>query len=76
MLAPGRLTRTQALMRAARETSPVVFCFTAMLFIAAAIEAFWSPRTFVVPAVKYAVGVSLWALLAMYFLFAGRAHGS
>ena len=74
MLAPGRLTRTQALMRAARETSPVVFCFTVMLFVAAAIEAFWSSAAWVAPAVKYAVGGCCWALVLAYLALQGKGH--
>jgi len=74
MLAPGRLTRTQALMRAARETSPVVFCFTAMLFIAAAIEAFWSSAAWIAPGVKYAVGGCCWALVLAYLALQGKGH--
>jgi uncharacterized membrane protein SpoIIM required for sporulation len=74
MLAPGRLTRTQALMRAARETSPVVFCFTAMLFIAAAIEAFWSSAGWIAPGVKYAVGACCWTLVFAYLGLQGKGH--
>ena len=74
MLAPGRLTRTQALMRAARETSPVVFCFTVMLFIAAAIEAFWSSAGWVAPGVKYVVGGCCWTLVLAYLAFQGKGH--
>jgi len=74
MLAPGRLTRTQALVRAARDTSPVVFCFTVMLFIAAAIEAFWSSAGWVAPAVKYAVGGCCWALVIAYLALQGKGH--
>jgi uncharacterized membrane protein SpoIIM required for sporulation len=74
MLAPGRLTRTQALMRAARETSPVVFCFTMMLFVAAAIEAFWSSAGWVAPGVKYAVGACCWTLVFAYLGLQGKGH--
>ena len=74
MLAPGRLTRTQALMRAARETSPVVFCFAAMLLVAAAIEAFWSSAGWIAPAVKYAVGGCCWALVFAYLGLQGKGH--
>jgi uncharacterized membrane protein SpoIIM required for sporulation len=76
LIAPGRLTRKAALRAAAAEAVPLIVGAAGMLFIAAAIEAFWSPRTFVLPAVKYAVGLSLWTLLAIYFLFAGRTHES
>ena len=74
VLAPGRLTRTQALTRAARETSPVVFCFFVMLIVAAAIEAFWSSAGWIAPGVKYAVGGGCWALVLAYLGFQGRGH--
>jgi uncharacterized membrane protein SpoIIM required for sporulation len=74
VLAPGRLTRTQALMRAARETSPVVFCFFAMLIIAAALEAFWSSAGWIAPGVKYGVGGCCWALVFAYLGLQGRGH--
>jgi uncharacterized membrane protein SpoIIM required for sporulation len=74
VLAPGRLTRTQALTSAARETSPVVFCFFAMLIIAAAIEAFWSSAGWVAPGVKYAVGGCCWAIVLAYLGLQGRGN--
>ncbi len=74
VLAPGRLTRTQALMRASRETSPVVFCFFVMLIIAAAIEAFWSSAGWIAPGVKYAVGGCCWALVFAYLGLQGKGH--
>jgi uncharacterized membrane protein SpoIIM required for sporulation len=74
VLAPGRLTRTQALMRAARETSPVVFCFFVMLIIAAALEAFWSSSGWIAPGVKYAVGGCCWTLVFAYLGLQGRGH--
>jgi uncharacterized membrane protein SpoIIM required for sporulation len=74
VLAPGRLTRTQALMRAARATSPVVFCFFVMLLVAAAIEAFWSSAGWIAPGVKYAVGGCCWALVFAYLGLQGRGH--
>jgi len=76
VLAPGRLTRTQALMRAARETSPVVFCFFVMLIIAAAIEAFWSSAGWIAPGVKYGVGACCWALVFAYLGLQGRGHAA
>jgi len=76
LIAPGRLTRTAALRVAAEEAIPLMIGVAGMLFIAAAIEAFWSPRTFLAPIIKYAIGVSLWVVHAVYFLLAGRGHGS
>jgi uncharacterized membrane protein SpoIIM required for sporulation len=74
VLAPGRLTRTQALMRAARETSPVVFCFFVMLIIAAAIEAFWSSAGWIAPQVKYGVGAACWTLVLAYLGLQGKGY--
>ena len=74
VLAPGRLTRTQALMRAAHETSPVVFCFVAMLLIAAALEAFWSSAGWIAPGVKYVVGGCCWTLVLAYLGLQGKGH--
>ena len=76
LIAPGRLTRTAALRGAAAEAIPLVIGVAGMLLIAAGIEAFWSPRTFVAPIIKYAIGIAIWCLLGTYFLFAGRSHGS
>jgi hypothetical protein len=47
-----------------------------MLFIAAVIEAFWSGRHFLSPALRYAAGAAGWALHLLYFLFAGRERRS
>ncbi len=74
LLAPGRRTRTQALVQAARDTSPVVFCFAVMLMIAAAIEAFWSSSQWIAPQVKYAVGAACWLLVLAYLGLQGRGH--
>ncbi len=75
VLAPGRLTRTQALVHAARETSPVVFCFFVMLIVAAAIEAFWSSAGWIAPSVKYAVGACCWLFVLAYLGLQGRGDG-
>ena len=42
LLAPGRLTRLQSLVEATRDSAVVLYGVTAMLFVAAAVEAFWS----------------------------------
>jgi uncharacterized membrane protein SpoIIM required for sporulation len=72
LLAPGSLQRSAALRLAAAEAVPLVIGLAGMLFLAAAVEAFWSPRTFLPPVVKYAIGVLLGVLLLLYFGFAGR----
>ena len=71
LIAPGDLTRVASLQRRAREIVVVVAGAAVMLFMAAAIEAFWSgssaPRD-----VKVAVGGTLFVLVLAYVLFAGR----
>src|SRR5262245_28998418 len=76
LVAPGRLRRAAALRAAAAQAVPLVVGLAAMLFIAAGIEAFWSPRTFLPPPAKYAVGAMLWLLLLLYFAFAGRSRAN
>ena len=72
MLAPGRLTRAQALMKAARETTPVMYGVFAMLLTAAAIEAFWSSSAWIAPQVKYGVAACCWTLVFAYLGLQGR----
>jgi uncharacterized membrane protein SpoIIM required for sporulation len=76
LVAPGRLTRGAALRAAAAEAIPLVAGVAGMLLIAAGIEAFWSPRTFLPPAVKYALGGVMWLVLLLYFAFAGRERAA
>jgi uncharacterized membrane protein SpoIIM required for sporulation len=72
MLAPGRRTRTQALVVSARESIVIVYGVTAMLLIAAAIEAFWSSSTWIPNAVKYAVAAFCWICVIAYLTLQGR----
>ena len=71
LIMPGALSRSDALRARAQLAVPLVYGAGALLAAAAFIEAFWSPLS-AAPAVKYAVGIALWLLLALYFLFAGR----
>ncbi len=71
LFAPGSLTRGAALRHASRSVIGIVAGAAAMLLVAAAIEAFWSPRQ-LAPGIKYAVGIINWLVVATYFLFAGR----
>jgi uncharacterized membrane protein SpoIIM required for sporulation len=73
LLAPGRRRRLQSLVEAAREMSVIVYGVTAMLFIAAAVEAFWSSAGWLPPAVKYGVAAVCWASVLGYFTFQGRS---
>jgi uncharacterized membrane protein SpoIIM required for sporulation len=72
LLAPGRHTRVAALRGAAARAVVIVYGIAAMLFVAAAIEAFWSSARWVEPAVKYGVGAGCWAAVVAYFVFQGR----
>ncbi len=71
LVAPGRLSRLAAMREAGRRALPILCGSTAMLVVAAMIEAFWSASA--IPADwKYAVGIAGWMGFAAYFLLAGR----
>lgn len=71
VLSPGRLTRGRAIAAAGKRVLPLICGAAMMTFVAAVIEGFWS-ATDAPSNVKYTVGLSFWALLAVYFLFCGR----
>src|SRR6185295_1017903 len=72
LLKPARLTRRQALVFATEESAVVLYGVTAMLIVAAAIEAFWSSATWLPHAAKYGVAAICWIAVMTYFTFAGR----
>jgi len=74
LIAPGRLTRIEALQIAARQSILLICGVMLFLLIAAFIEAYWSSRTGVTPQTKYLVGAGLWLCVALYLLFAGRTR--
>jgi uncharacterized membrane protein SpoIIM required for sporulation len=76
LIAPGNLSRKSALVAAAKPAVRIMYGAAFMFFIAAFIEAFWSPLTEVPFGVKIAAGLAGWVLLAAYFAFAGRAHAA
>jgi uncharacterized membrane protein SpoIIM required for sporulation len=76
LVIPGRKPRLEALLDAARDSMPLVWGMTAMIMAAAVVEAFWSASQFLPAGLKIATGLVGWALLALFFLFAGRSHGS
>jgi uncharacterized membrane protein SpoIIM required for sporulation len=73
LLAPGRRTRKESLVHAAKECAPVVYGLAAMLVIAASIEAFWSSARWLPHAVKYSVAGVCWIAVLSYFGFQGRS---
>ncbi|RIJ10618.1 stage II sporulation protein M [Pseudomonas sp. 91RF] len=74
LIAPGRLTRGEALRHAARQSVLLICGVMLFLLIAAFIEAYWSSRTGVTPQTKYLVGAGLWICVATYLFFAGRTR--
>ena len=76
LIAPGRLSRIDALKNASTQAVVLIYGVFAMLLIAAALEAFWSSARWVTPQVKYAVGAGCWALVLAYLVLQGRAKNA
>lgn len=72
LIAPGRLSRLQALRQAAACSIVIIYGVIAMSVLAAFIEAFWSSNSAIEPMIKYTVGCSLWLLVIAYFIKMGR----
>ncbi|WP_324711316.1 stage II sporulation protein M [Pseudomonas citronellolis] len=72
LLAPGRLSRGEALRQAAAKAIQLVAGVILLLLVAAFVEGYWSSLTRFPATVKYGVGAALWLLVGSYFLFAGR----
>lgn len=75
LLAPGRLTRIQSLVVAARESVVIMYGALGLLFIAAAVEAFWSSQTWIPPVMKYGVAAICWIAVFAYLTLQGRRAG-
>ena len=76
LLAPGQLSRSQALSKAGRDCLPLLIGGASITALAAVVEGFWSAQP-ISAEVKYTVGISFWGLHLVYFVFAGRrAHGA
>jgi uncharacterized membrane protein SpoIIM required for sporulation len=72
LLAPGRLSRIQSLVTAARDAVVLLYGVTGMLLVAAAVEAFWSSASWLPPSIKYSVAGVCWTAVFGYFAFQGR----
>lgn len=72
LLMPGRKSRYQSLLDAARTSVRIMAGAAVMFFIAAFIEAFWSSTQLISPQIKYLVGGLLWSVVIIYFVFVGR----
>ncbi len=71
LIAPGQMTRLFALKEAGKVAVRLLYGAAGMTMCAAFIEAFWSSMTTTPVAVKVGLGLTFWALLVAYFLFAG-----
>ena len=72
LVAPGRLSRAEALRQAAAEGAHLMVGVIALLLLAAFIEAFWSSNRAIPSTIKYLVGVIGWVLVIGYLTWAGR----
>jgi uncharacterized membrane protein SpoIIM required for sporulation len=76
LIAPGNVTRKAALMAAAKPAVRMMYGAALMFFVAAFVEAFWSPLREVPYEVKISAGVGGWVALLAYFGFLGRARAT
>jgi len=76
LLAPGRQTRLQALVDATRGCAALLYGLTAMLLVAAAIEAFWSSARWLPPSIKYTVAAVCWTGVFAYLTLSGRRRAA
>jgi uncharacterized membrane protein SpoIIM required for sporulation len=75
VVAPGHKLRRVALVDASRDTTVLLYGVTAMLVLAAAVEAFWSSASWLNPIVKYSVAAVCWIGVLGYFIIQGRRAG-
>jgi uncharacterized membrane protein SpoIIM required for sporulation len=76
VIAPGPLSRKAALVAAAKPAVHIMYGAALLFFVAAFVEAFWSPLTEVPFNVKIGVGIAGWALLLAYLALAGRSRAA
>jgi uncharacterized membrane protein SpoIIM required for sporulation len=76
VIAPGNVSRRAALVAAAKPAVRLMYGAATMFLAAAFVEAFWSPLTEIPFAVKIGVGITGWAILLFYFVFAGRGRAA
>jgi len=67
------LSRGASIRKAGEDALPIIAGSALMLFIAAAIEAFWSSKHTFPLTLRIGAGIAVWLLVLSYFLFAGRA---
>jgi uncharacterized membrane protein SpoIIM required for sporulation len=72
LVAPGRRTRRQALVEATQATAVLLYGVTALLLVAAGVEAFWSSATWLPASIKYGVAAVCWVSVFAYLTLQGR----
>jgi uncharacterized membrane protein SpoIIM required for sporulation len=72
LVVPGRRSRGDSLVAAAKECVVLVYGVTVMLIVAAAVEAFWSSAPWLPPTVKYSVAAVCWLAVIAYLTLQGR----
>jgi uncharacterized membrane protein SpoIIM required for sporulation len=72
LLVPGRRTRLDSLVSATRSCTVLLYGSTALLVIAAGIEAFWSSAPWLPPAVKFGVAAVCWLAVVGYLTRQGQ----
>ena len=72
LVAPGRRSRLAALKENSRVAVHLLYGAALLTFLAAFVEAFWSPLQGMPLTLKVGVGIVLWLLTGAYLLFAGR----
>ena len=73
LLAPGQLSRGDALTKAGRDGIPLLIGGALLTVLAAVVEGFWSAQPIDVT-IKYAVGITFWVLHFLYFALMGRGR--
>lgn len=76
IVAPGRLSRAEALRQAAAIGIRLMIGVAALLLLAAFIEAFWSSNRALPASIKYLAGATGWLLVILYLGWAGRRHAA
>ena len=74
LVAPGERSRLAALKAGAATAGSLVAGAAALTFLAAFIEAFWSPNRGVPLTIKVGVGLFLWVVTWSYLLLVGKAR--
>jgi uncharacterized membrane protein SpoIIM required for sporulation len=70
---PGRHTRVQSLVIAARESIVIIYGAALLLLLAAGVEAFWSSAGAVPHWLKYTVATVCWTAVIAYLSLQGRS---